>query len=85
MVIFISISLFVGVDRSVTSSLTDAREAMINAAVDSLSAYGNTIPASQRIGAVPAPFSIRLLPAFVLAMLKSVSKILMHYILSVMP
>lgn len=59
------------VDRSVTSSLTDAREAMINAAVDSLSAYGNTIPASQRIGAVPSPFSIRLLPTFVLAMLKS--------------
>ncbi|KAJ8318325.1 hypothetical protein KUTeg_003416 [Tegillarca granosa] len=54
------------VDRSVTSSLTDAREAMINAAH-----YGNTIPASQRIGAVPSPFSIRLLPTFVLAMLKS--------------
>ncbi|OWF43608.1 protein transport protein Sec24A-like isoform X2 [Mizuhopecten yessoensis] len=60
-----------GADRSVTSSMSDAREALINAAIDSLSSFGNTLPASQRMGCLPTSFSIRLLPTLVLALLKS--------------
>jgi hypothetical protein len=33
-----------GADRSVAASMPDAREAMLNAAVDSLSAFGSTLP-----------------------------------------
>jgi len=61
------------VDRSVTSSMSDAREALINAAIDSLTAFGSTLPSSQRIGGLSIAFNLRLLPAFVLAMLKFVS------------
>ncbi|XP_062583448.1 protein transport protein Sec24A-like isoform X2 [Saccostrea cucullata] len=59
------------VDRSVTSSLTDAREALINAAMDSLASFGSTIPPAQRIGSLPICYSLRMLPAFILALLKS--------------
>ena len=56
-----------------TSSLPDAREAMINAAMDSLASFGNTIPPAQRIGSLPISFTLRMLPTFILALLKSVS------------
>ncbi|XP_061197117.1 protein transport protein Sec24A-like isoform X3 [Saccostrea echinata] len=59
------------VDRSVTSSLTDAREALINAAMDSLASFGSTIPPAQRIGSLPICYSLRMLPTFILALLKS--------------
>jgi hypothetical protein len=74
--IFVSnpcVYLCVGADRCVLSSVGDAREAMINAATDALSAYGATVPASQRIGTLPSPYSIRLLPLYIQSMLKYVS------------
>ena len=46
---------------------------MINAPVDTLQAYGQQIPASQRVGALMAPWSLRLMPMYMLSMLKSVS------------
>ncbi|XP_060080427.1 protein transport protein Sec24A-like isoform X2 [Ylistrum balloti] len=67
----VSLLAKMGADRSVTSSMSDAREALINAAIDSLSSFGSTLPASQRLGCLPTSFSIRLLPALVLALLKS--------------
>ncbi|XP_064628770.1 protein transport protein Sec24A-like isoform X2 [Lineus longissimus] len=60
-----------GVDRTHASSLGDAREAMINAAVDAIGAFSSTLPAAQRIGSLSACYSIRLLPMYVLAMMKS--------------
>ncbi len=63
--------LFPGVDKAVTS-MGDARDAMINAAVDMLGAYGTTLTNSQRLGQVPCPFTLRLMPLGVLALLKSV-------------
>ena len=59
-------------DRSLNSALGDARDAMINAPVDTLVAYGQQIPASQRVGALMAPYSLRLMPMYMLAMLKHV-------------
>ncbi|XP_076437651.1 protein transport protein Sec24A-like isoform X2 [Babylonia areolata] len=59
------------VDRTISSSLDDARDAMLNACQDMLNAYATQIPASQRVGALMAPYSLRLLPLFTLAMLKS--------------
>ncbi|XP_058522903.1 protein transport protein Sec24B isoform X2 [Ochotona princeps] len=57
------------VDRSVSSSLSDARDALVNAVVDSLSAYGSTVSNFQH-SALIAPNSLRLFPLYVLALLK---------------
>ena len=62
-----------GADRSVAASMPDAREAMLNAAVDSLSAFGSTLPSSQRIGTVSTIHSLRLLPLLISALVKFVS------------
>lgn len=59
------------VDRTISSSLDDARDAMMNACLDMVSAYATQIPASQRAGALMAPQTLRLVPLFTLAMLKS--------------
>ncbi|MEE6479329.1 hypothetical protein FKM82_012219 [Ascaphus truei] len=57
------------VDRSITSSLSDARDALVNAAIDSLSAYRSSVLTVQQPGLL-APHSMRLFPMFVLALLK---------------
>ncbi|XP_076998690.1 protein transport protein Sec24B isoform X3 [Tamandua tetradactyla] len=57
------------VDRSVSSSLSDARDALVNAVVDSLSAYGSTVSNLQH-SALIAPNSLKLFPLYVLALLK---------------
>ncbi|XP_076459524.1 protein transport protein Sec24A-like isoform X2 [Babylonia areolata] len=59
------------VDRTISASLEDAREALMNACQDMLNAYAAQIPASQRAGALVAPWSLRLFPLYTLAMLKS--------------
>jgi len=58
------------VDRSINTAVSDAREALVNACVDALGAYGATLGNQQRMGAVPSPYSLRLLPLYVSAMLK---------------
>ncbi|KAM5302243.1 protein transport protein Sec24A isoform 2-T2 [Glossophaga mutica] len=60
------------VDRSVTASLSDARDALVNAVVDSLSAYRSSVLGSHQPGLM-VPFSLRLFPLFVLALLKQKS------------
>ncbi|XP_062839070.1 protein transport protein Sec24B isoform X2 [Anolis carolinensis] len=57
------------VDRSVSSSLSDARDALVNAVVDSLSAYMSTASNLQQ-SALIAPNSLRLFPLYVLALFK---------------
>nr|XP_020032727.1 protein transport protein Sec24B isoform X2 [Castor canadensis] len=57
------------VDRSVSSSLSDARDALVNAVVDSLSAYGSTVSNLQH-SALIAPSSLKLFPLYILALLK---------------
>uniref|UniRef100_A0A8B9WC27 SEC24 homolog B, COPII coat complex component n=1 Tax=Bos mutus grunniens TaxID=30521 RepID=A0A8B9WC27_BOSMU len=57
------------VDRSISSSLSDARDALVNAVVDSLSAYGSTVSNVQHSGLI-APSSLKLFPLYVLALLK---------------
>jgi protein transport protein SEC24 len=60
------------VDKSLSASLADAREAMINAVVDMLASYRSTLSnPSQFIGQLPCPYQLRLVPLYVLAMLKS--------------
>ncbi|CAG5122017.1 unnamed protein product [Candidula unifasciata] len=61
------------VDKSLNSSITDARDAMMNASLDALVSFSQQIPASQRVGAFLAPYSLRLVPVFILAMLKHVA------------
>ncbi|XP_069599963.1 protein transport protein Sec24B isoform X1 [Ranitomeya imitator] len=57
------------VDRSVTSSLSDARDALVNAVVDSLSSYKSTLPNLQQCTLI-APTSLKLFPLYILALLK---------------
>uniref|UniRef100_A0A8C5QJD4 SEC24 homolog A, COPII coat complex component n=1 Tax=Leptobrachium leishanense TaxID=445787 RepID=A0A8C5QJD4_9ANUR len=57
------------VDRSITSSLSDARDALVNAAIDSLSAFRTSVLTIQQPGLL-APRCLRLFPMFVLALLK---------------
>ncbi|XP_076844603.1 protein transport protein Sec24B isoform X2 [Brachyhypopomus gauderio] len=57
------------VDRSVSSSLLDARDALVNAVVDSLESYRANGSNLQPPGLV-APAALRLLPLYVLALLK---------------
>lgn len=60
----------IAVDRSQTSSLSDAREALINAAVDAL---GTVKVISGPSHGLMCPMAIRLLPLYLLALLKHVS------------
>ena len=53
--------------------MQDARDAVINAAIDMLGSYGNSLTSAQRIGQLPCPPSLRLIPLYALALLKSVS------------
>ncbi|XP_037763745.1 protein transport protein Sec24A isoform X1 [Chelonia mydas] len=57
------------VDRSVSASLSDARDALVNAVIDSLSAYRSSVLSIQQPGLM-APYSLRLFPLHVLALLK---------------
>ncbi|TRY93965.1 hypothetical protein DNTS_021119 [Danionella cerebrum] len=57
------------IDRSVSSSLSDARDALVNAVVDCLSAYRANGSNLQPSGLV-APSALRLFPLYVLALLK---------------
>jgi protein transport protein SEC24 len=60
------------VDRCLASTSTDARDALVNAAVDVLSSYRNSL--SQSPGrALVAPHNLKLWPLYTLALLKSVS------------
>ncbi|KFV61260.1 Protein transport protein Sec24A, partial [Dryobates pubescens] len=57
------------VDRSVSASLSDARDALVNAVIDSLAAYRGAVLSLQQPGLM-APHSLRLFPLYVLALLK---------------
>ncbi|KAA0189661.1 hypothetical protein HAZT_HAZT002439 [Hyalella azteca] len=60
------------VDRCLASTSTDARDALVNAAVDVLSSYRNSL--SQSPGrALVAPHNLKLWPLYTLALLKSVA------------
>lgn len=57
------------VDRSVSSSLSDARDALVNAVVDSFSAYHSTVSNLQQ-SVLVVPNSLRLFALYILALLK---------------
>ena len=68
------IPLSPAVDRSVTASLSDARDALTNAAIDSLSSYRQSVLTIQQPGLL-SPACLRLFPLFILALLKQVSSL----------
>ncbi|XP_017285258.1 protein transport protein Sec24B isoform X2 [Kryptolebias marmoratus] len=57
------------IDRSISCSLSDARDAVVNAAVDFASAYRSSVSNLQQSGLV-VPAVMRLFPLYVLALLK---------------
>uniref|UniRef100_F7A0Q7 SEC24 homolog B, COPII coat complex component n=1 Tax=Monodelphis domestica TaxID=13616 RepID=F7A0Q7_MONDO len=68
-VMAVGLCCIISVDRSISSSLSDARDALVNAVVDSISAYG-TISSTSQQSALIAPTSLKLFPLYVLALLK---------------
>ena len=60
------------VDRCITSQMVDARDGVINACVDVLSAFKSGL-SSPAHGALEAPPCLQLLPLLCLGLLKSVS------------
>jgi len=61
------------VDKSLSSSLSDARDALINAVVDMLTAYHSVQSVGQSSSQLLCPYQLRHAALCVLAMLKSVS------------
>ncbi|XP_057335344.1 protein transport protein Sec24A [Microplitis mediator] len=59
------------VDRSQQTSLSDARDALINVAIDALSAFRLAQPSST--GGLMAPLNLKLLPLYIVALLKSMA------------
>ncbi|CAG9864534.1 unnamed protein product [Phyllotreta striolata] len=59
------------VDRSLTSGLMDAREAFINAVIDVLGAYKVSLNAGAAPSGLPAPDRLKLLPLYVMSLLKN--------------
>ncbi|XP_038061133.1 protein transport protein Sec24A-like isoform X2 [Patiria miniata] len=59
------------VDKSLTSTMSDARDALVNVSVDSLSCYKGTLPSGQTVGTLMCPKSLRMLPLYTLAALKN--------------
>lgn len=59
------------VDRSLSSSMSDAREAIVNAAIDCLSAYSSSMPSYKGMGGLFINEQLRLVPLYCLALLKS--------------
>ncbi|XP_023249387.1 protein transport protein Sec24B-like isoform X1 [Seriola lalandi dorsalis] len=57
------------IDRSISSSLSDARDALVNAVVDLVSAYKSNVSNLQQSGLV-VPASMCLFPLYILALLK---------------
>ncbi|TSK87426.1 Protein transport protein Sec24B [Bagarius yarrelli] len=57
------------VDRSLSCSISDARDALVNAVVDSLDSYRSNISNVQQTGVI-APSCLRLFPLYTLALLK---------------
>jgi protein transport protein SEC24 len=54
------------------NSLKDAKDAMVNAAIDYLQAYSQHLVSSQRSNSLLSPYSLRLIPLFILALMKNV-------------
>jgi protein transport protein SEC24 len=56
------------------NSVKEAKDALANVAIDYLNAYTNVVTKQQK-GSLLTPYSLRLVPLYVLALMKSVSKI----------
>lgn len=67
----VSLSVSPAVDRCVSASLSDARDAMTNAAIDSLTSYRQSVLTIQQPGLL-VPACLRLFPLYILALLKQV-------------
>lgn len=61
------------VDRTAMSSLKEARDAMINVAIDYLQAYSQQITSHNKNSSLMSPYYLRLIPLLVLGLMKNVS------------
>ncbi|GJQ65437.1 hypothetical protein Trydic_g7544 [Trypoxylus dichotomus] len=61
------------VDRSMQSSLSDAREAFLNVAIDILTSYKMSLNMSSGVSGLMAPDCLKLLPLYISALLKNIA------------
>jgi len=55
------------------NSLKEAKEAMVNVAIDYLQAYGQHVVSAQKHNSLMTPYSLRLLPTYLLALIKNIA------------
>lgn len=67
-----SFVFYLAADRCTTASIQEAREAMSNVACDILKATNTTTNSANRGFALVVPQSLRLIPLYMLSMMKSV-------------
>jgi protein transport protein SEC24 len=70
----------IAVDRTTMNSLKDAKDAMANVAIDYLQAYSQHLVSSQRGNSLLSPYSLRLIPIYILALMKNVLFFQLNYI-----
>lgn len=61
------------VDRATLSTLKEAKDALINVGVDYLQAYSQQLVSSNKGNSILSPYSLRLVPTLILALMKSVT------------
>lgn len=64
---------FIAVDRAVTASISDARDALMNAVIDPLKAYKESNPQISAVNGVFVPRNLRHFPLYIHSLLKHVS------------
>uniref|UniRef100_A0A7N6AU13 SEC24 homolog B, COPII coat complex component n=1 Tax=Anabas testudineus TaxID=64144 RepID=A0A7N6AU13_ANATE len=69
------------IDRSISSNLSDARDALVNAVVDLVTAYKSNMSNLQQSGLV-LPAAMRLFPLYILALLKQTHKQTLHELIT---
>ena len=60
------------VERTTMNSLKEAKDALFNVAVDYIQAYGQILTSSNKVSLM-SPYSLRLIPLYILALMKSLA------------
>lgn len=69
---------FLAVDRSLASSMKEAKDAMVMVAADYLSAYAQILTSSSKSATLLSPYALRMVPLYMLSLIKSVSDGVWH-------
>lgn len=63
----------IAVDRTAMHSLKEAKEALVNVAIDYLQAYAQQVVSTNKHNSLMSSYSLRLIPVYALALIKNVT------------